>query len=642
MSPTPARAVLALVLASAVLPASSLHAAAGAPALAPLSAPIRLSVDAREAPRKIVHARLTLPATPGPLTLHYPKWIPGEHGPTGPIASLAGLRLSAGGRNVAWTRDSADMFAFHCEVPAGATSLDVELDALLPIEGGFTAGPTSSDNVLVLSWNMVLVYPGGHAADALVFEPSLLLPEGWSLATALEETGRDAQGVRFAPTSLTRLVDAPVLAGRHFAHVTLGAGDPPHWLEIAAERPRALDLPGEWRQGLERLAAEAGALFGARHYRRYRWQLALSDHLEHFGLEHHEASDNRLGEATFASDAGRRRLGGLLAHEYVHSWNGKFRRPADLVTRDYQQLVRTDLLWVYEGLTQYLGNLLAARSGLWTPEEAREKLAQLAARFEHRPGRAWRPLGDTATAAQVVFAAPPEWASYRREADFYDEMALLWLEVDAILRRESGGARGMDDFCRVFHGGPEGPYVVKPYTRADVVATLRALAPYDWAGFFAARVDAAGAPVPLHGITAGGWKLVYDERPNVFIDDSEKDAEKLDETTSIGLVLKTGKGPSDKDFGVVQDVVPGLAAARAGVGPGMRVVAVNGRRFQPEALREALAATSRGASLELLVESADFFHTHRLDYRGGLRYPHLVRDEQTPDTLSQVLARRAP
>jgi predicted metalloprotease with PDZ domain len=487
---------------------------------------------------------------------------------------------------------------------------------------------------------MVLLYPRGPAAETLRFEPSLRLPDGWRFASALDVAAQDTGGVRFEPVSLVRLIDAPLIAGRHFAQVQVDAGEAPHFLEMAADSDEALALKPAWRDGLARLAAEAGALWGARHYRRYRWQLALSEHIEHFGLEHHESSDNRLGEKTLSDDAGRRRLGGLLSHEYVHSWNGKFRRPADLVTPDYQQPFRTELLWVYEGLTQYLGNLLAARSGLWTPEEAREKLAQLAARFEHRPGRAWRSLADTAAAAQVVFATPPEWASWRREADFYDEMALLWLEVDAILRRESQGQRSLDDFCRAFHGGPEGPYVVKPYTRADVVATLQSLAPYDWSGFFAARVESAGAPLPLLGIQAGGWRLAYDARPNVFIADAEKGDHSVDLTASLGLTVKTGD-EHDDEYGLLRDVVPGSPAERAGLGPGMRLVAVNGRRFKAEHLRQAVAATAEGGGgVELLVENGDFIRGHRLDYKGGLRYPHLVRDESLPDTLSTVFAPR--
>lgn len=621
----------ALVLVAAPLPAAPARPAAASP-------PIRISVDAREAPRKILHARLSLPVAPGPLTLLYPKWIPGEHGPSGPIVNLAGLKLSVGGQPVAWRRDPGEMFAFRCDVPAGATTLDVELDALLPTKGDFTAGRSASAELVALSWNTLLLYPQGSRSDALTYEAVLTLPAGWSHATALPVAGRDGDALRFQPVSLTRLIDSPVLAGAHFREVLIAAGDPPHWLEVAADSDEALALQPEWQQGLERVVAEAGALFGARHYASYRWLLSLSEHVEHFGLEHHESSDNRLGEDTLADDAGRRSLGELLSHEYVHSWNGKYRRPADLATPDYQQPMKSDLLWVYEGLTQYLGDLLTARSGLWTPAETRENLARIAARFEHQPGRAWRPLLDTAVAAQVLYGAPPEWASWRREVDFYDEMALVWLEADALIRRETHGQRSLDDFCRAFHGGAAGPYVVAPYTREDVIAGLQAVAPYDWKGFFNTRIDAAGAPVPLGGIEAGGWRLAYSAAPNVFIADWEKREKAVDHSNAIGLVIKLGDSERDEDYGKLRDVVPGLPAARAGLAPGMVLVAVNGRRFTKDVLRNALDATAHGTPLELLARNDDFFHAYRLDYDGGLRYPHLVRDETRPDTLSRVFA----
>jgi predicted metalloprotease with PDZ domain len=629
---------LRCIVASAafVLVAAPLVAA---PLVAAPRGPIRLSVDAREAPRKILHARLSLPVTPGPLTLLYPKWIPGEHGPSGPIVNLAGLKLSAGGQPVAWRRDPGDMFTFHCDVPKGATTLDVELDALLPTKGDFTAGRSATAELVVLSWNTVLLYPQGSPSDALVYEAALTLPAGWTQASALAVAGREGDEFRFQPVTLTRLVDSPVLAGAHAKDVRLGAGDPPHWLSLAADSEAALALKPEWQRGLERLVDEAGALFGARHYASYRFLLALSEHVEHFGLEHHESSDNRLGEDTLADDSGRRELGGLLSHEYVHSWNGKYRRPADLATPGYQQPMKSELLWVYEGLTQYLGNLLAARSGLLTPEETREHLAQIAARYAQQPGRSWRPLVDTAVAAQVLYGAAPEWAAWRREVDFYDEMALVWLEADAIIRRETRGARALDDFCRAFHGGAGvGPYVVKPYTREDVIAGLNAVAPYDWRGFFAARVEAAGAPAPLGGIEAGGWRLAYSAEPNVFIADREEREKALDHSHSIGVVIKLEDDEYAEDYGRLRDVVPGTPAARAGLAPGLRLVAVNGRRFTKDVLRDALAATAQGGPLELLAENNDYFKTYRVEYDGGPRYPHLARDESRPDTLSGVFA----
>ncbi len=595
---------------------------------------IRLAVDARDARRKLVHATLSVPATAGPLTLLYPKWLPGEHGPTGPVANLTGLRLRAGSQALVWTRDPGEMFAFHCQVPAGVDKVEVELDMLLPSGGDFTAGRTGTDRLLLLSWNTLLLYPQGSSASALRYEASVQLPEGWDFASALPEARRAGSLVHFEPVSLERLVDSPLLAGAHLRRVAIGSGSPAHELILAADDAAALALPDEFAQGLARVTAEAGALFGSRHYGSYRWLLSLSEHVEHFGLEHHESSDNRTSERALLEPAGRRGLAELLSHEFVHSWNGKFRRPAGLATPDYATPMHGELLWVYEGLTQYLGDLLPVRSGLWTPDEWREHFALVAAQTSHRAGRSWRALGDTATAAQVLYGAPPEWASWRREVDFYDESALIWLEVDGLIREASAGQRSLDDFCRRFHGGTAGPYTVKPYSRQDVLDVLAALAPQDWGAFFAARVDATGAPAPLGGIEAGGWRLAYDDKPNTFMSDRETKDKLVDESFSIGLVVREDGG--------LRDVIPGLPAATAGLGPGMKLLAVDGRRYTPEVLHDALAATPRTGALDLLIENNDFFHSFHVQYSGGRRYPHLVRDPSRPDRLARVMAPLVP
>jgi predicted metalloprotease with PDZ domain len=610
-------------------------APAATPAPAPSSqTPIQLSVDAREVTRKRIHAQLTLPVAPGPVTLAYPKWIPGEHGPTGPIVNLTGLELRAGGHSVAWRRDPTDVFLFHADVPAGAKTLDVSLDFLVPSGGDFTAGRSASDALALLSWNTVLLYPVGPPSDAILFAATLRPPAGWSHASALVEAGHDSESITFAPVSLTRLVDSPVLLGRHLQRIVLGSGEPGHEIDVAADSPAALAFKPEWKAAFDRLPEQALGLFGARHYGSYRWLLSLSDHVEHFGLEHHESSDDRLGERTFEKERGRRRLAGLLCHEYVHSWNGKFRRPADIATPDYQHPMRTSLLWVYEGLTQYLGVLLPARSGLWSPQEFRENLAVVAARLDGQAGRRWRPLEDTATAAQVLYGAPSEGESSRRGVDFYDESILIWLEADVILRRASQGQRSMDDFCHRFHGGAVGPYVVKPYGLDEVVSTLNALAPYDWRGFFAERVERVAPRAPLGGVTGSGWTLTFSEEPNTFLKDREDQDKELDESSSIGVWLR--------EDGRLKDVVPDMPAAKAGLAAGMQVVAVNGRRYTADRLRDALSATRSGTPIELLAQSGDDFHSHRLEYGGGLRYPHLVRDEGQPDLLASILAPRTP
>jgi predicted metalloprotease with PDZ domain len=595
--------------------------------------PITLSVDATEAPRKIFHAHLVIPAAPGPLRLYYPKWIPGEHGPTGPLVGLAGVKMAAAGKPLAWRRDPLEMYAFQVEVPAGASGLDVDLDYLAPASGGFTAGASATANLAVLSWNTLLLYPQGGVSNDLTFTARVRVPEGWKYATALPVASASSGSVEFQPVSLDTLVDSPVLMGAHMRSVTLGAGAPvAHSIEIAADSETALAMKPEDQAGYDRLVAEAGALFGARHYRSYRWLLTLSDAVAHFGLEHHESSDDRMGERTLSEDGPRRGLARLLAHEYAHSWNGKYRRPADLVTGDLHQPIKSDLLWVYEGLTQYLGNLLPPRSGLWTAEEFREAEAAAAASLDYRGGRTWRPLVDTATEAQVLYFAPEDWASWRRGVDFYDEGNLIWLEADVVIRQQTAGRRSLDDFMRRFHGGPTGAPALKTYVFDDVVAALNDVAPYDWRGFLEARVQNVTPHAPLGGIENGGWRLVYTDVPNIFVKDA--DAARIPKTAdhaySIGLIAK--------EDGFVGDVIPDSPAAKAGIGPGMKIVAVGGRRFTLDALRDAIKDGKGGtAALEMIVANGDFFGTYKLDYHGGERYPHLERDPARPDLLSEIV-----
>src|SRR6266536_5772877 len=590
---------------------------------------IALEVDASEAPRKIFHARLSLPASPGPLTLAYPKWIPGEHGPTGPIADLAGLKFSAVGKPLPWRRDSADMYLFHVDVPPGASSIEASLDYLSPAEaGGFSSGSSATARLTLVSWNQVLLYPAGAKADEIRFAAALKLPAGWKYATALDVEKESSDGVRFAPVSLTTLVDSPVLAGAHFKMVTLGAGFPVHRLDIAADSEAALAMSTELTAKYRSLVAETGALFGARHYRHYDFLLTLSDHTAHFGLEHHESSDDRVDERSLIDDDRRKIMAGLLPHEMTHSWNGKYRRPADLAIGSFQEPMHGDLLWVYEGLAEYLGQILAARSGLLTPQQYREELALTAAEMDHQKGCAWRPLQDTAVAAQILYGARSDWAAWRRGVDFYPESELLWLEADTTIRRESRGKKSLDDFCRLFLGGQSGAPMVVPYTFDDVVATLNRILPYDWKSFWRTRLDSTGPGAPLTGLAEGGWKLVYTRE----IPDMQRAAEDTRKITDVRYSL----GISVHEDGMISDVVPESPAAAAGVGPGMKVVAVNGRRWSPAILRDAIAR-SASRPIELLVDNGEFFRTFRLDYAGPERYPHLERDPARPDLLSQII-----
>ena len=605
--------------------------------------PVRIEVDLRDAPRHIFHSKLTLTVKPGPLTLLYPEWIPGEHGPTGPISQIAGLKFTAGGKTLAWRRDDVNMFAFHLEVPAGATELSVSLDYLSPGEGGqFSASPAATAKLAVLEWCLVTLYPQGARSDDISYSASLQVPAGWKYATALPG-GQGASGViEFQPVPLTTLIDSPVLTGEFLNKVPLGQADGVvHTLDLGSDIPGAIELTPDELQHFKNLVSEANALFGAHHYRHYDFLLTLSDHVTGFGLEHHESSDDRTAERALSDPDLFNNFADLLPHEFVHSWNGKYRRPAGLATPDFDQPMKDELLWVYEGLTQYLGAVLAARSGLRDAEMQHEYIAWVAGYLDHWPGRTWAPLQDTAVFAQYLYnVGGRQWGSWRRSTDFYDESILIWLEADTIIRRESKGQRTLDDFCRSFYGAPSGAPAVKPYTFEDVVAALNQVVPFDWRGFLRMRLDATGEHAPLGGIGNAGWRLSYTDKLNGYQRSMEAADDLTDVRFSVGLVLKHKKG--DKKDGDVLDVIPGSAAGAAGISPDMKLIAVNGRNWSPELLREAIAGAKGSSQLiELLVENAGAFETFKLNYHEGERYPHLAREASGADLLTPILSPRA-
>jgi len=599
--------------------------------------PIRLHVDLRGAPQRVYHARETIPVTPGPLALRYAKWLPGEHAPNGPVVDLAGLRIRAGKQLLAWERDPIDTWLLRVVVPAGVSRLELSLDYLVSSgANGFSSAKSASARVAVMSWNTLLLYPDGARAAELAFEPSLELPAGWEAATALRIAEKRGHRVRYAPVSLETLVDSPVAAGAHYRAIPLAAppGAPEHVLHVVADSEAALAAKPETLAAYARLVPETLALFGAHHYGRYDFLLTLSDHVAHFGLEHHESSDNRLPERTFLEEPLLLAGNSLLPHEFVHSWNAKYRRPTGLATRDFSSPMVGDMLWVYEGLTSYLGDVLSARSGLVTPEQARDTLALQAAGLAHTKGREWRPLLDTARDAQHSYAARGEGGSWRRGVDFYDEGVMIWLEVDALIRAKTRGAKSLDDFCKAFFGPPDSGPELKPYTRAELVAALNAIAPNDWEAFFRARVDELRPAAPVEGIEAAGWKLVYREQPNLL-------AEAYAAEPEAGLDLRFSLGAYLSSEARVGDVVPGSPLDQAGIGVGAEIVAVNSREFSPKVLGDALAAAKKDAAeLELLVKNSEFFTTHSVEYRGGEKHPHLEREETQADLLSQILAPR--
>ncbi len=587
----------AIVLLSSILLLSFSAFAVDAPT-------ITLSVDASEAPRKIFHAQLRIPAKPGTLTLYYPKWIPGEHGPTGPITDLTGLKFTANGKPLPWRRDLLDGFTFHVEVPAGENEIIANLDYASPAssEAGYTAGLAATEKLYIVNWNTLLLYPAGYSSDQLTYSASLRLPAGWKFGSSLHVSNQAGNDIHFAPVSLTMLVDGPVLAGEYLKVVPLTPANDstPAELDLAADSAAALDAPEELWEHYRNLVKQAGILFGARHYTHYNFLLTLSDHVAHFGLEHHESNDSRIEERSLIEEDGRKLSAGLLPHEYVHSWNGKYRRPADLATPDYEQPMQTDLLWVYEGLTSYLGDMLTARSGERTPELARDALAQIAADLDHRSGRVWRNLQDTADGVPDMQNAPHSWEDYRRGLDYYDEDVLTWLWADVIIRQQTKGAKSLDDFCKLFHGAPSGPPIVKPYTFDDIVNALNQIASYDWRRFWTERLSNHGPGAPLGGVEGSGWKLVYDENPSELDRAENRDGKSLNAHYSVGLIAGND--------GVIKDTVEGMIGAKAGIGPGMKIIAVNGLAFSPDAWHDAIhAAKTSPAPIELIIENTDYF-----------------------------------
>lgn len=608
---------------------------ADAPATDPGTYPgtLTLAVDLTDAQRKLFHVHETIPVKPGPLTLYYPQWIPGEHSPSGPLENLAGMVFTAGGKRLDWRRDLADMYTLHLDIPQGVNTLDVVFDFLSPSGGGRFGGSVSATPGIVdLEWNQVALYPAGYWSRDISIQPSVKLPAGWQFGTALLTDSRQGEVTRFKPVTLNNLVDSPLIAGRYFRQVDLAPGAKvPVYMDMAADGEDNLAITPEQLGHYRQLVKQAYKLFDSHHYDQYHFLYTLSDNTGHFGLEHHQSSDDRIFANFFTDPDSNLVEAGLLPHEYVHSWNGKFRRPADLWTPNFNVPMKDDLLWVYEGLTQYFGPVLTARSGLWTPQQFRDALAETAASMDHRPGRTWRNLQDTADEAQILYYAPGSWSSWRRGTDFYPEGTLLWLDVDTKLRELSHDKRSMNDFAAAFYGMDNGSYVTRTYTFDDIVTALDKLQPYDWRTFLRERLDTRQYHAPLDGITRGGYKLVYTDTPSAYskaVDKVRKD---------VYLMYSIGLSVSAKD-GRIEDVLWDGPSFKAGIGAGMTLVAVNGREFSPEVLKQAVTAAKGGsAPIELLVKNLEYYKTYRVEYHGGLRYPHLERVKSTPDYLDQII-----
>ncbi|MEQ1884318.1 MAG: M61 family peptidase [Bryobacteraceae bacterium] len=607
---------------------------------------LRLDVDATDAPRRLIHAKLNVPlsvVTRGvspygsrTVTLLYPKWIPGEHEPSGPIADVVRLRVSAHGESIPWRRDAKNLYAFTVSVPPSASSVDVEFDFISAADaGGFSSGSSMTTELAVLSWNQFVLYPQGRAADQIRVQANLRIPTGWQYGTALP-AAKEADGrIEFKPVALTELIDSPVSAGAHYRTIDLGAADGAHhFLHIAADSEHAIVVTDEMIERYRKLIAEAGALFGSRHYRNYHFLLTLSDHVASFGLEHHESSDDRVAERTLIEENLRILDADLLAHEFVHSWNGKFRRPAGLITKNYNETIDSDLLWIYEGLTEYYGEVLSTRADLGTAQRFRDWLAKIAAEMDRPAGRSWRSLRDTSISAQLLYGAHDDYAALRRGVDFYSEGALLWLEADTLIRESSQGTKSLDDFCRVFYSGPGGAPVVKGYALADVIAALNDVQRYEWARFFADRVEKPTEHAPIAGIQNGGWTLSFQEkRPDLWAAD-EDDKKISDLSYSLGLVVKSD--------GTIKDVEFGGLAQRTGLAPGGVITQVNARQFSLSLIRDAIRnAADTGDPIEIVVKNGEYYATYHVSYRGGERYPRLERDGSKADLLTAIVKAKA-
>jgi len=608
-----------------------------APADTPYPGTISLLVDVTNITDRVLNVHETIPIKGRDITLLYPEWLPGTHSPSNPVSALAGLVVTANGKRIPWVRDRVNMYAFHVEVLQDATTLDISFQYLAPLDP--KRGRISSKFADV-TWNSVLLYPAGYFSRDIQFEPAVRLPEGWKFACALEVKSQNGNVVQFKDTTLNTLVDSPLYAGVNFKRLDLSTG-PENlvYLDVFADKPADLEITPEELQYHKNLVIEAQKLFNSHHYDHYDFLFSVSDTVGGKGLEHHQSSEDGT-RANYFTDWGAGVSGrALLPHEYTHSWNGKFRRPADLWTGNFNVPMRNDLLWVYEGLTDYYGNVLAARSGMRTPEQARDVFAQIAANFEISPGRTWRALEDTTDEpiASSRGANPLLWPSWQRAYDYYPESDLVWLDADTKIRELSGGKKSLDDFAKLFFGIDNGSYITSPYTFDDLVKALNSVQVYDWAGFFRTRVQAINPNVPENGIAQGGYRLVYNDNEPEWLKKAES-VRGISFATSLGFSLKSEISGPDSHGGL-DYVWWDSVAFKAGMTPDMQLQAVNDQKYTAAGLRETiLAAEKTKEPIKLILKRGDEFVTVSLDYHGGMRYPHLERVETTPDRLDAILA----
>jgi len=606
-----------------------------APRDVPYAGTLKLAVDATDLDRKIWNVTTTMPVSKaGDFVFLYPQWVPGGHSPRNDLDKLAGLVVTANGKRLPWTRDVVSVHAFHVDVPAGVSEIQISYQFLTAVEGKVGRIEVTPE-MLNLQWLQVAMYPAGYYTRRIPIEASVKLPEGWKLATALETASTEGQVTTFKPTTVETLVDSPIFAGKYFKSVELDPTGPvPVRLNMVADSPELLEAKPEQIQIHKDLVQQAYKLYGAHHYDHYDFLVALSDKLGGIGLEHHRSSENRVAPKYFTewdkNFVGR----DLLSHEYTHSWNGKFRRAADLFTPNLNVPMRDSLMWVYEGQTQYWGYVLAARSGLMTKQQTLDAIAATAAAYDNRRGRDWRPVQDTTNDPIIASRKPLSWLSWQRSEDYYSEGQLVWLDADTLIREKTGGKKSLDDFAKAFFGVDNGSYVVRTYTFDDVVAALNGVVANDWATFLKTRIQEVQEKAPLEGLARGGYKLVYVDTPSEYLKSAEGKAKNTPLSYSLGLTVGSD--------GVLTDVQWGGPAFKAGLTQGLTVVAVNGEQFDGDKLKAAVKAAAKpdGQLVELLIKDGGRYRMVKIDYRGGLRYPRLERIAGAPDRLGDILTPR--
>jgi predicted metalloprotease with PDZ domain len=596
--------------------------------------PILITADLSDAPRKLYHADVDLPVTAGPLTLTTPQWIPGNHRPTGPVSEITGVVFTANGQTLHWRRDDVDMYAFHVDVPQGVTALHAHLDCIVTAR--------VSQKMAVLEWEKLMLYPAGVPVREIPIQPSIKVPAGWGIGTALTPTGSGSYPVpadgaltQFAATNVEQLEDSPVLTGQYFHEYPLApAISPKHFLDVAADSPEDANVRPAVLASLSNLVREADALYASHHYHVYHFLLTLSDVAGGEGLEHGQSSDNGADEKYLSDDAHLLSEADLLSHEFTHSWNGKYRRPVGLYEPDFATAQQGAMLWVYEGMTQYLGNVLAARSGLKTQAQYRDLLAMSAAQLDNRPGRLWRSTEDTAIAASVLRGGNLAWANWRRGQDYYQEGELLWLDADTLIRKMTSNQKSLNDFEKIFlaKGGNTGPLIV-PYKFDELVEDLNAVVPYDWAAFLHDRIDMINPHADLAGIEQGGYKLVYQDKPNA----AERTLSSVHSVRTQGPNCWYSIGLRLSNAGEITDVRWNGPGDKAQLAPGEKIIAVDGKVFAADAMREAVRdAKNSTEPIHLIIQADSFVKTADIDYHGGERYPALVRVDGTPDYLDEI------